>query len=100
MNKLFLDEYKSTNFKPFKEYCLIKPKIPEQEEVSNSGIVIEMKKDVINSRPSCGEVLSTGDSEKVSVGDVVVFPNTDGIDVKMEDGDYIILRIESIIGKI
>ena len=58
-------------------------------------------------RPCSGVVLSKGPNcENVEVGDYVVFPDTDGIDVKFEDSDplidysqFMLLRYKSIIGK-
>ena len=33
-------------------------------------------------------------------GDTVVFPSTDGLDFNFDDGQFLILKIDSLIGKI
>ena len=46
-----------------------------------------------------GTVVAVGDDvQDISVGDVVFWPITDGLDFEFNDGIFILLRYESIIG--
>ena len=91
---------KSTDFKPMKEYALIKTEKLDTAVKSESGIVIEMRRSSLE-RPCSGTVIAVDDDNEynIRVDDFVVYPNTDGIDVKMLDGEFTLLRIKSIIGK-
>lgn len=87
----------SQDFTPLKGYLLIKPEIPKKEEKSASGIITTISKTLVESRPCTGTVLKSS-NKKILDGDYVVFPSTDGIDCKFLDGDFMLLRIQSIIG--
>ena len=89
----------SENFVAGKKYCLVKPVIPDPIEQSKSGIVIGLSKTMMDSRPVTGEIISIGESTEYKKGDNVVFPSTDGLDFKFDDGQFLILKIESLIGK-
>ena len=97
---------KSTEFKPLNEFLLVKVEPAVNEETSNSGIVIQYRKS-ITQRPCSGTIIAVGlDCNDLSKGDYVVFPDTDGIDVKFLDSDltktyneFMLLRYKSIIGK-
>ena len=75
------------------------------EEKTNTGIILSSKKSITD-RPVSGVILAVGNEvEDLKVGDYVIFPSTDGIDLKFEDSDtlieqpqYMLLRNESIIG--
>lgn len=96
---------KSTEFQPRGRYVLIKPDIISTEIKTDFGLVLSVQKSVID-RPVSGIVLAKGDEcDIIEVGDYVIFPNTDGIDLKFEDSDpvaemaqFMLLRYESIIG--
>ena len=90
---------KSTEFAPDDKYCLIKTEIPETVEKTQSGLVIGLTKTLIDGRPTTGTIVSVGKSDKYKPGDFVVFPSTDGLDFKFTDGQFLILRLESLIGK-
>lgn len=97
---------KSTEFKPLNEFLLVKVEPAVNEETSNSGIVIQYRKS-ITQRPCSGTIIAVGlDCNDLTEGDYVVFPDTDGIDVKFLDSDltktyneFMLLRYKSIIGK-
>lgn len=89
----------SENFVAGKKYCLVKPVIPNPVEESKSGIVIGLSKTMMDSRPVTGEIISIGENSEYKKGDSVVFPSTDGLDFKFDDGQFLILKIESLIGK-
>lgn len=89
----------SENFVAGKKYCLVKPVIPDPIEKSKSGIVIGLTKTMMDSRPVTGKIISIGESTEYKKGDTVVFSSTDGLDFKFDDGQFLILRLESLIGK-
>lgn len=96
---------KSTEFKPLAEYVLVHADKITTEETTSSGIILKSEKSVID-RPVSGTVIAVGNKvEQVHKNDYVVFPKTDGIDVKFTDSnsqdtvEYILLRENSIIGK-
>ena len=84
----------SENFVAGKKYCLVKPVIPDPIEQSKSGIVIGLSKTMMDSRPVTGTIISIGESTEYKKGDTVVFPSTDGLDFKFDDGQFLILKIE------
>lgn len=96
----------SKDFQPLQEFLLVKPDETSNEEMTDGGILITHQKS-ITMRPCSGVVLAKGPGcENIEVGDYVVFPDTDGIDVKFEDSDtlidysqFMLLRYKSVIGK-
>lgn len=99
MNKQRI-QFKSTEFQPKNEYVLVKPKELEQEEKSESGIVLSLnsqKSSLI--RPTLGKVISVGaDIDDVKEGMYIIWPETDGLDLEFDDGDYMLIRYKSIVG--
>lgn len=97
---------KSTEFKPLQEFLLVKSESVDNYETTQGGIVIANRKS-ITQRPCSGTVIAVGEGcNDLRAGDYVVFPDTDGIDVKFTDSDitknypeYMLLRYKSIIGK-
>lgn len=87
----------SKDFTPLKNYLLIKPEIPQKEEKSQSGIVTVISKTLVESRPCTGIVIKSS-NKKILIDDYVIFPSTDGLDCKFVDGDFILLRLQSVIG--
>lgn len=91
---------KSEDFIPSEELILIKQQEIKKEETSTSGIVISLKKESITNRPGSGEVISIGHAVKnIQEKDFVFFPNTDGIDIEFDDGEFMLIREKSVIGK-
>jgi len=89
----------STEFQPKNEYILVKPEIEPAEKKSEGGIIMMNTKTSVLERPSSGVVVAHGESvEDLSVGDFLLWPMTDGIDIEFADGDFMLLRYESIIG--
>ncbi len=97
---------KSREFIPMQEYVLVLPDKVITDEFSSSGIIIQHQKSV-TMRPCAGKVLAVGsDCRELEPGDYVVFPDTDGIDVKFLDSNpddltpqFLLLRYKSIIGR-
>lgn len=91
------------NIKPLRDRVVIKPM--EAEEVTKSGIVIPdtAKKE----RPQEGEVVAVGpgklDEEgkpmpmAVKVGDKVIYSKYGGVEVKVDDEEYLIMREDDIL---
>lgn len=93
----------STEFKPLNDYLLVKVELFDEFEKSNGGILIYNEKSCLQ-RPGSGIAISCGENcKEIEDGDYVVFPNTDGIDVKFNDSDdknkFLLLRYASVIGK-
>jgi len=90
----------SSEFQPKNEYMLIEPADKPSEKTTDAGIIIPlMNTSVVNSRPTSGTVISVGsDIKDIEVGDFVMWPNTDGLDLSFDDGEYMLMRYESIIG--
>lgn len=90
----------------YKNHLLVKPIVPEDEEKSASGIVVGFRKDkaLVDRRSISGEVVDVCFEDATPClfgkGDVVFFPSTDGIDVKLDDGDFMFLKLSSVIAYI
>ena len=90
---------KSNEYCALDKYALVKVDEQSTEEITNSGIVVSTRRSVLD-RPCYGTVVAIAKNEKgVEKGDMVVWPNTDGIDAEFLDGDFLILKLDSIIGK-
>lgn len=90
---------KSTEFTPRKDSILVKYDKPEQEVKTESGIVVQMHRSSLE-RQSSGVVIGVGSEVSwISDGDFVVWAMTDGINLELEDGEFLVLRETSILGK-
>lgn len=90
---------KSEEYCALDKYALVKVDEQSTEETTGSGIVISTRRSVLD-RPCFGTVVAIAKNDKgVEKGDKVVWPNTDGIDAEFLDGDFLILKVDSIIGK-
>lgn len=90
--------------KPLFDRVVILPRAEESK--TKLGLVLP---ETSQERPQIGTVVSVGDGEnfdyvktemKVKVGDVVVFSKYAGIELKIEEKTYIVLRQIDIIGVI
>ena len=82
------------NFKPLGERVLVKR--TEVENKTASGIYIP---DNAKEKPHTAEVVAIGSKvEDVKVGDVVVFEQYRGSEIKIDGKDYLVLNIENVIG--
>ena len=97
----------STEFQPRAEYILIKPELPESEIKTSSGIILGTVKKSPTNRPMSGTVIAVGSAiQDIKEGDYVIYPNTDGLDLKfldsdpaIEDAQFVLLRDKSVLGK-
>ena len=82
------------NFKPLGERVLVKR--TEVENKTASGIYIP---DNAKEKPHTAEVVAIGNKvEDVKVGDIIVFEQYRGTEIKLEGKDYLVLNVENIIG--
>lgn len=97
----------SDKIRCYKGHLLVKPIVPEAEEKTESGIVVGFRKDkaLVDRRSISGKVINVC-FENVTTycefgkDDIVFFPSTDGIDVKLNDGDFMFLKLNSVIAYI
>ncbi len=90
-------------FKPLHDRVLVRR--TEEEEVSAGGIVLPGS---ATEKPSQGEVVAVGPGKRqengdllpigVSVGDIVVFGQYGGNEIKIDGEDYLILSDNDIFG--
>lgn len=89
----------STEFTPSTGNLLVKITLVNEKK-SSSGIILNTKKSILD-RPCSGEVVASGDPN-TAVGTMIMFPNTDGINVEFldssDDNKFIVLKKESVIG--
>ncbi|MFL1780452.1 co-chaperone GroES [Candidatus Hepatincolaceae symbiont of Richtersius coronifer] len=91
------------NFKPLYDKVLVKR--VEQEQKTKGGILIP---ETAQEKPIQGEVISVGDGIKldngqtqpllVKVGDKVLFGKWTGSEIKMPEGDFLIMKESEILG--
>ncbi len=76
-----------------------------EEEVKKGGIIIP---DTAKEKPQQGKVIAVGNGRKdekgnripleVKKGDIILFGKYAGTEVKIEDGEYLIIREDDILG--
>lgn len=88
-------------FRPLHDRVLVER---VEEEVSAGGIVIP---DNAKEKPSRGKIIATGKGKvidgkthplDVKAGDTVLFGKYGGTEVKIEGGEFVVLREEDIMG--
>ena len=92
----------SKTIKPLSNYILIKPL--ERETTTPSGIVIP---DSAKEKPQEGEVIALGPGKKdengkiiemsVEEGDVVIYKNWGGKEIKIEGEDHLLLKEDDLL---
>jgi chaperonin GroES len=92
------------SLKPLEDRLVVKPS--EGEETTASGIVIP---DTAKERPQEGEVMAVGpgrfeDGQRipmdVKAGDKVIYSKYGGTEVKVRDGEYLILSARDVLAVI
>ena len=82
------------NFKPLGERILVERL--EEDTKTASGIIIP---DNAKEKPLTGEVKAIGSEVKeVSVNDKIVFGKYSGTEVKLDGKEYLILKLEDVLG--
>lgn len=88
-----------TMFHPLADRVLIKPESEEGEKRTPSGLIIIP--DLGHTRPTTGFIMAIGpDCENVDIGDKVLFGKYAGSDIKLNEEEMVICRIEDILGVI
>lgn len=91
----------SEEFKVLQNFIMVNPEALETGELkTESGLVLAMEQNnsVIN-RPTTGKVMTVGPLvESLNVGDSVLWVETDGLEIELSDGIFLILKETSIIG--
>ena len=89
-------------FKPIFDRVLIKPE--ENQTMSSSGIILPQTS---QERPQIGVVVAVGDGEnvdavktemKIQVGDKVLFSKYAGVEIKMDNELFMVLRQIDVLG--
>lgn len=89
-------------FRPLFDRVVIKP--VENKTTANSGIILP---ETSQERPQIGVIVAVGDGEnmdndkttmKVQIGDRVIFNKYAGVNLKLEEENYLVVRQLDIIG--
>jgi|TARA_B100001063_G_scaffold121103_1_gene113043 chaperonin GroES len=88
----------SVKFKPLADRVLIQPAPAEQK--TTSGIIIP---DTAKEKPLKGTVVAVGPGKKdesmtVKVGDAVLYGQYSGTELKIENGEFLIMKESDIYG--
>ena len=88
----------SVKFKPLADRVLIQPAPAEQK--TTSGIIIP---DTAKEKPLQGTVVAVGPGKKdesmtVKVGDAVLYGQYSGTELKIENGEFLIMKESDIYG--
>ena len=94
----------AAKLEPLADRLVVKP--IEREEVTKGGIVLP---DTARERPQEGEVIAVGpgrlseDGKRIAmdvkVGDTVIYAKYGGIEIKVEDEEFVILRESDILAR-
>ncbi|MFT5601514.1 MAG: chaperonin GroES [Parvicella sp.] len=87
----------SLNIKPIADRVLIEPAAAEEKTMG--GIIIP---DTAKEKPRQGKVVAAGNGKPdepmtVKVGDVVLYGQYSGTEIKVEGGDYLIMRESDVL---
>lgn len=89
----------SDEFVPTKGLALIKAIQLKKEETSTSGIILSIRKESVVERPTAGEVISIGaECKNAEIGKIVFWDMISGLDIEFDDGEFILIRDETIVG--
>jgi chaperonin GroES len=88
----------SIKFKPLADRVLVQPEPAEQK--TSSGIIIP---DTAKEKPLKGTVVAVGPGKKdesmtVKVGDAVLYGQYSGTELKIENGEFLIMKESDIYG--
>lgn len=88
-------------FKPEPNLVLVKPRELPKGEVIENGLVIEMEQNTsVVDRPTFGKIIAVGRDVPKSeyLNKNVIWISQDGIDIELEDGGFMVLKLTSILG--
>lgn len=82
------------NFQPLGKRVLVKR--VEETKTTASGIIIP---DNAKEKPLIGEVVAVSkEVSDIASGDKIVFAKYGGTEVKLNDGDYLVLNLDDVLG--
>ncbi|EAJ4501458.1 co-chaperone GroES [Campylobacter upsaliensis] len=82
------------NFQPLGKRVLVKR--VEETKTTASGIIIP---DNAKEKPLMGEVVAVSkEVSDIASGDKVVFAKYGGTEVKLNDGEYLVLNLDDVLG--
>ena len=92
----------SASFKPEPELVLVQPRALPKGEVVENGLILELEQNTsVVDRPTLGKILKVGSGIiNGYVGKYCIWVEQDGIDMELQDGRFLVLKIKSIIGLI
>ena len=91
----------SDEFKVLQNFVLVKPVPLETGEVkTESGLVLDTSQNTsVVDRSTTGTILNCGPKcEFVEAGQEILWPRTDGQDIQLKDGEFILLKETSVLG--
>ncbi|EAL3986659.1 co-chaperone GroES [Campylobacter upsaliensis] len=82
------------NFQPLGKRVLVKR--VEETKTTASGIIIP---DNAKEKPLMGEVVAVSkEVSDIASGDKIVFAKYGGTEVKLDDGEYLVLNLDDVLG--
>ena len=82
------------NFQPLGKRVLVKR--VEETKTTASGIIIQ---DNAKEKPLIGEVVAVSkEVSDIASGDKIVFAKYGGTEVKLNDGEYLVLNLDDVLG--
>ena len=96
------DDVPSTQFQPSKDLIMVHPRELPQGEVKEGNFVIEMEQNTsVVDRSSLGVVVAQGiDIKEDYIGKTIIWVTQDGIDMILQDGQFLMLQEKSILGTV
>jgi len=92
----------SCKFIPEPGLLLVQPRELPKGEVVENGLVVELEQNnSIVDRPTLGKVISVGkDVPDSYINRHCIWIEQDGIDIELQDGRFLVLKIKSLLGLI
>jgi hypothetical protein len=92
----------SERFYPEAGLLLIKPRELPKGEVKHGELIIEMEQNQsVVDRPTFGEVIAVGeDVDSSYINSNVIWVEHDGMDLELQDGGFIVIKLKSLLGKV
>ena len=82
-------------FTPINGYILVRREDPEEQ--TTSGLVIPTR---AQERSLVAEVVAVGEIDFLEVGDRVLTPKYEGDQVVLDEQEYLLIRVEKVLGVI
>lgn len=91
-------------FQPVKDYFLVKTIPNTSEKKSESGIILKVSDSIVEDRPKCGVVVSTGPDCPYKVGEYLYFQKNAGyemanIRLDSNENPYMLYHPDAVLGR-